>query len=565
MDRKEIQETTIWALFEKGRSYHHRMNVYTDTDVNHRMYNGNQWEGAKLGEVEPVQINFIKPIVKYKCAVIHANLYAINYSSQNHESEAFQQEAKKICDMLNRYASRVWDTQKMDKKLRMLTKDAAINDEGVLYVNFDQSTMMPVCEVIDKNDIYYGNENDMDIQRQPYILIRKRMPVVNAQELAESYGVSAEQLQALIGDNDTLEEAGEAAKQEVDDRVTIVYKMYKRSGTVHFSIASRFVEIAKDKNLGISRYPVAHFVWEEKKGSARGEGEVRQLIPNQLEVNKTLMRRLLTAKQQAYPKTVADKNKIENPNQLSKVGGIIYTQGQTVDDVRKVVGTLPPAQMSPDVKQIQDELVQVTRDLAGAGDSATGQINPETASGRAILAVQQASQAPMTEQKETCKDFIEDFANIQLEYLIAYSEGGINLEQTVPGPDGEDVYQIVKVPQHVLKQLQAAVKIDITPKSVFDKFAQEQTIENLLLKGLFNPQRLNELEAYVEALDDDAVAPKLKLKGIIKRIRQTQQQIAQIEANSQMMLARGNQFVDGDMQSQQAQIAAIMRQLGQTA
>ena len=38
------------------------------------------------------------------------------------------------------------------------------------------------------------------------------MPVVNAQELAESYGVGAEQLQALIGDNDTLEEAGEAAK-----------------------------------------------------------------------------------------------------------------------------------------------------------------------------------------------------------------------------------------------------------------------------------------------------------------------------------------------------------------
>ena len=75
MDRKEIQETTIWALFEKGRSYHHRMNIYTDTDVNHRMYNGNQWAGAKLGEVEPVQINFIKPIVKYKCAVIASALF----------------------------------------------------------------------------------------------------------------------------------------------------------------------------------------------------------------------------------------------------------------------------------------------------------------------------------------------------------------------------------------------------------------------------------------------------------------------------------------------------------
>ena len=92
MDITEIKETPIWALYEKGRNYHRRVGIYVDTDKNYNFYNGNQWAGAKLGEVEPVQINFIKPIVKYKCAVIHANLYAINYSSQNHESEAFQQE-----------------------------------------------------------------------------------------------------------------------------------------------------------------------------------------------------------------------------------------------------------------------------------------------------------------------------------------------------------------------------------------------------------------------------------------------------------------------------------------
>ena len=83
MDLKEIRESPIWLLYEKGRNYHRRVGIYVDTDRNYRMYNGDQWDGANLGGIEPVQKNFIKPIVKYKLSVIHANLYAINYSSQN--------------------------------------------------------------------------------------------------------------------------------------------------------------------------------------------------------------------------------------------------------------------------------------------------------------------------------------------------------------------------------------------------------------------------------------------------------------------------------------------------
>ena len=562
MDIKEIKETPIWTLYEKGRNYHRRVGIYTDTNRNYRFYNGNQWEGAKLGDVEPVQKNFIKPIVKYKVSVIHDNLYAINYSSQNYKNTEFRKAAERYCDLLNGYASRVWEKDKMDFKGRRVTKDSAINDEGIMYVDFDKDKMLPVNEIVKKNDIYYGNENDDDIQAQPYILIRKRMPVSNAIEFALGLGMSESKVPFIIGDTDTFEESGEAAQIELDNMVTIVYKLYKKDGTVRYSVATRWTDIVEDVDTGLSLYPVAHFNWEEKEGSARGEGEVRYLIPNQIEVNRTEVRRVLTVKYQAYPQKVVDVSKISNPQALNTVGGTIRTNGTPVDDVHKIVGTIPPSQMSPDVKELQESLIQMTRDLAGAGDTATGQVNPEAASGRAILAVQQASQAPMTEQKESYKNFIEDIARIWLEYLIVYAEDGVELEEKVTDPNtGEETIQLVNVPQSALKELQAAVKIDITPKGVYDKFAQEQTIENLLINGFFTAQRVSELATYAEVLDDDSVAPKMRILEAIEHIKEEQRKIAMLESQAQMMQQRAMQFLSADPDSQANQIVDAQAQI----
>ena len=564
MNKQDILETSVWRLYQKGQDYHRMTGIYIDTDKNYRMYNGDQWAGAKLGEIEPVQKNFIKPIVKYKQAVIHSNLYAIKFESQNYEDKLFRKNAERFCEMLNGYAARVWERDKMDSKGRQITKDAAINDEGILYVDFDKENMNLVNEVIDKNDIYYANENDADIQSQPYILIRKRMPVSNAVEFAQSKGLSDDKLEMIIGDNDTFDQAGEAAKVEVDNAVTIVYKLYRDGENVHYSVSTRWVDILEDVDLGIKLYPIAHMNWEDKKGSARGEGEVRHLIPNQIEVNKTEMRRLLTVKNEAYPRTVVDTSKIDNVADLDRVGGIIETNGTPVDDVRKVVGTIPPAQMSPDVVKLQEDLINVTRDLAGAGDAATGEVDPESASGRAILAVQQASQAPMTEQRESFKAFIEDVARIWLEYLIAYSDGGIEMQEEVADPaTGETAIQLVKVPQTALRKLQANVKVEITPKGVYDRFAQEQTIENLLIQGFFNIQRLSELKVYTELLDDDSVAPKMKLKEAIEHIENEQRKIAMIQAKAQMMQQNAQRFIMGDPNMQASMITDARAQLAQ--
>ena len=545
MDLKELETTDIWKLYQDMVSYNSQLNVYSDPDKNYRMYNGNQWEGLRIEGIEPVSLNFIKPIVKYKLSVIHQNDYAIVYSAENIEEKEFKDIANKTCELLNRKARKVWEKDRFDKKIRKFTKDAAINDEGIIYVDYDRKNDMPINEVIYKADVGYGNENSDEIQTQQYIIIRQRKPVMDVQKLAKENKVPKEDILNIVGDNDTGDAPGENAKFEIQNNCWLITKMYKKNGTVHFSQATKFVDIIKDEDTGLKLYPMVHMCWEEKIGYSRGEGEVRHLIPNQLEVNKTIMRRVLVAKKTAYPQTVVNTSKVRNPSAINRIGGIIETDAREVDDVRKILNTTQPAQMSTDVDKLQNDLISITRELAGAGDIATGEVNPESASGKAILAVQNASRMPMNEQLETLKDSIDQLAKVWLDMWKTYAENGLQIEYEAKDElTGQTSTQLVKVSAEILDKLEADVKVDITPKSPYDKYAQEVSIENMLKAGYFNAEKLSELEVYVDLLDDDSSMPKQKMEEAIKHIKAVQEQISQINNQAQMLQAQTSQFIN---------------------
>lgn len=544
MDLTEIRETDIWTLYNKSVMYANKKGMYTQVDKNNNFYNGDQWEGLLVEGIEPVQLNFIKPIVNYKTTKITTNLRAINYSAENMEGEEFRLKCKQLCDLLNQRASRVWESDKLDTKIKKLVKMSAINGESIAYVTFDEEKNNPKVEILSLVDVYYGNENDSEIQNQPYIIIKQRKPISEVKKIAEFYGVSKKKLEYIIGDNDNVEEAGTDAKEEVDDKCTLLTKFYKEDGVIKFSKATKYVDIKLDADSGYSLYPIAHMNWEDRIGNARGEGEVRCLIPNQIEVNKTIMRRILTAKNTAYPQKIYNRDKIENPEAINTVGGVIEAHGMEVDDVNKVFATTRPAQMSSDVEKVQNELITTTRELASASETATGQINPEAASGRAILAVQQASEMPLNDQNISLNQFIEDIARIWLDMWKVYnSEKGIELENITTDPrTGEEVMKKEKVNGNVLEKLSAIVKVDVTPKGAFDKYAQEISLENLSKTEQF--MNTSWLEDYVSLLDNDSVMPKIKLQELLKKRKEAQKRIQLIEAKGQMIQEQVQQLMN---------------------
>lgn len=532
MDKSEITElieTPVWETYEKCKRFMELRKIYSDTDLNNRMYNGDQLEGLKVHGIEKIQFNFIKPVVDHKTSRVTSNLFAINFSPDNIDNVEFMETAQKACDLLNKKASKVFDKDMMDKKIKKWTKKAAINDESICYVNYLEENDGFENEIISKNDIMYGDENNDEIQAQPYILIRQRKSVIELQEYAESMGVPKSEIVNIKGDKDTSTAAGLSAKDELDDKCWLITKFYRKNGEVYFSKATQYCTIKEDVSTGVELYPIAHLTWDDEEGNARGVGVVRQLIPNQMETNKTAMRRALVVKNVAYPKSVVNIDAVENKEDVNKLGATIYFKDMGNTRASDVFMTTTPAQMSSDSEKLQSELINYSKDLNNAGDATTGNINPESASGKAILAVQNAQNQPLTDQLIKIKSFIEDIARIWFEYWKVHSNGlTIEVEEVDP-ITGETNYSIQKIPSYIMEALSTSVKVDITPKGAFDKYAQELSWENLFTTGKIT------FDEYVDGLDADSVMPKTKLEAIQSKRQEAQKQISQMQLQASQM------------------------------
>lgn len=530
--------TDAWRDYEKGKMYNKTHNLYTDTEKNYNFYHGNQWEGAKLGDIQPIVFNIIKPIVKYKLGVITQNRYEIVFNPNVYDTVEEGQRLEELCKLLNSHTAKVWELQKADQKVREASKDACINSEGIVHNYFDNEIMI---ELIDKNNVYYGNENDSNIQNQPYIIITYRLPVSQVRKMAREKGVSEDKIELILSDGETLEQAGyRSLSDEVNDMCLVLLKYYrKEDGKVYYTKATKSVEIETDKATDMNLYPVAHFVWEEKKGSSRGIGAVNCIIPNQIEINKIDARRAVAVKIGAFQKLVYNSDLVGNPKALNTVGGAIEIKGGLgIDDVRKAVGYLNPSSMSSDAGNLSAEMKTNTRDLEGAGDVATGNVDPTQASGRAILAVQQASQQPLGEQVENYKTFVEDVARIWFDMWKAYEVKGMSIMYEQKDSEGNIVEEPGIIPYETLQQLEPHIKVDITPRGSYDRYAQELSLENLFMNEKIT------FDEYVESLPADAVMPKATLEKIVAKRKENQERLTQMQMEANELNSAMSQVME---------------------
>lgn len=545
--KEESKCTTTWNLLEIGKNFFRLHNYYEEGRQNYNFFNGNQWDGLikPSGGVEPITLNIVKVIVKFKINVLYMNDYKIEINPDvtlyNKETERISAVAKGLSNFINK----MWEKTQSGKKVRAIIKSACINTEGIIH--FFENENLIDSEEIDKNNIYYGNESEEDIQKQPYILVTHRKTVEEVKKLAKKYReegrnhLTDEEIEQIVSDIDYYEEQGkEFMITEISPMCNIVTK-YKRNedGVVYISMSTKGVDILEEQSTGRKLYPFAHFIWESKKGSARGNSEIQAIKNNQIEINKTATRRAISVLLTSFPKIVADKKYVKNPKALSGAGGIVELYDMRADDVRKVVNYLPASQISPDATNLQNELMTSTRELAGAGDTATGNIDPTEASGKAILAVQNATKEPLNEQLDAFKYFLEDCGKIQCEMIRTNFVDGLTLynqEEHINEMGQANRYDVpFDVTQEELEKIEMNTKIDITPQTPYDRLAREMTLENFFMKDKIT------LEEFVDALSENSSYPKDKLVQMLTRRADKRNKIAQMQQGMEALFGAVNQ------------------------
>lgn len=479
----ESTAASLWNEFEGCEAVHTQMGIDEDTARAYRFYEGEQWYGLESGNEELPVYNFIAPLVKYKTAMVAMNNVCINYSAPSSDERM-----KKLCVSLSGLAGQLWEKLDMDSKCWEAVKASMISGDSYAYFYGAGEA----CQILDKTDVFFADESNPDINSQPYIFLRERVPVSQVRAMAEGCGMSRQEAENIVVDEDD-DDLG-------NDKCTSLLRMALIDGNLHFlRMTKTHIYQPEQVITGLGCYPIAALVTARHRGSSRGLGEVLPLVPNQIEINRNLVRRLMNAKLTAYSRLVYANDRIANPSALTEVGTAIEVDGGGVSSIKDAVNYLTPASMSPDAKTLSDELLDITKQLSGAGDAVLGSIDPTQASGTAIIAVRDQAALTLNEQSAAFKKFAEDIARIWYRLWSVYSEGGLSL------PDGE------KLTKAELELMEPGIRVDISSANPFSKYARERSLENLFTAGHIS------LEEYVEALDDDSSVPKSKLEHIIKK------------------------------------------------
>ena len=528
----EVGYHDIWQKYEKSKHYMDGKNILLKTERNWNFFVGKQWEATKDSEgLEDLpMLNFIKQTVNYKVSSISQHAITAIFSDMNSGNLEFGNDD--VCHRMNNLFDISWQKAKMNRVARKALKHSAVQGDSYVFWYSGDTRKSP--QIVNNTQMRLGDENTVDIQEQPWIIIEERLTKDVVKERAKLQGCTEEELALIMTDSDNDTQLYN--KQEVSNKVTSLVYMEKKKGIVHIARATKNViyeelhPIAQTKNnepigTGLTMYPIVPMIWEEVPNTARGSSEVEHLIPNQLELNKTLARRAISVKMTAFPRVAYDEGMLANPEDLDKVGSALRLTGGNAQAISQMIAYLSPQAQSQDAKLLSDELLEKTKDLSGASDTALGNIDLSRVSGTAATTIRDQQQVPLNDQVTMYQEFVENVALLWFDIWKAYYPDGIEF-------DG------IRVEAEEIENIVPNVRIDIAEDTTLSRMTSQQEISNL-----FNNNKIT-FDEFAEAYPEHASIDKKILLRIAEQRRQAQ--LAQQQAMEQQQLAMGG--MPGDLE-----------------
>ena len=209
--------------------------IYDQSKMNERFFTGDQWHGANVGADKPlVRRNVIKRIGEYKMSAIAAAPIAINYTADGVPTAGMTEETKivkqnlfegnlpqgdieapeisVICSALSDYQRVSAERLKLNAKMEQLLRNAYISGTGIAYTYWDSLTETGLYadanretpikgdiafEILDVENVVFGDPNHDDVQSQPYIIIAVRRQLDEVIREARRNRITAEEIETI--------------------------------------------------------------------------------------------------------------------------------------------------------------------------------------------------------------------------------------------------------------------------------------------------------------------------------------------------------------------------------
>ena len=496
--------TTAWRQYEAGKDYKRRIGLYEAVRRNERFYRGDQWRGVAMEDLPRPVFNMIKRIVDYLICTVASEKYVISYTDENlpfNGRSVSVRAIRRALSLLTDNARYRWERCKMDAMVYGLLLDAAISGDGALMCYWDAEAEGDGVfrgdigvQRIDNVNLFVSDMNCADIQSQDYVMVSGRAGVAALRREAQENGATASQLARIVADGDVEGAAGDHASAELEDggdgKATYLIKFWREDGRVVFEKSVREHVIRKVKT-DMRRYPIAYFNWTPTKNGFHGTAPISGMVPNQQYINRAYAMVMKHMTDTAFSKVVYDKSRI--PEWSNEVGEAIAVVGAA--NVADAVSVIGAGDMQDGYLELIDMAVAATKELAGATETALGNIDPTNTS--AILALKETSRMTLEQVTIALAACVEDLAMIWADMVCAYYAE----ERLVPYL-GRDGVSAARIGISALKQCLVRAKVEFTETARYSDSAAVGILDKLLDGGYISAAQ------YVSHLPDGVLADR---------------------------------------------------------
>ncbi len=499
------------GLGEKG--------MYRQNEINRRFFAGDQWYGAKCGAERPlVRHNVIRRIGDYKLSVVGGSPIAVSFSAEGvpdtielrekaraHKRLAAtgavptlsgEEEIELVMSALSDYFTVTAERVKLDVLRDTVLRNAYCTGTGVLYTYWDERIQTglyaderrtaPItgdiaCEVLDIENVYFGDPTVQNVQEQPFIIIAQRRAVSDLRRMANAYGCREDEIAEIRPDRDEFTPDGEPEGEGKALLLTKFYKEYAADGTYRILAVQvcRGVTVRPAWELGLRCYPLAVFRWDSRHQSVYGDSEITYLIPNQIAINRMQTSSVWGTLMQGMPTLLVNGDVVQQPV-TNDPGQVIRVFG-SAEELHSAMTYVNPPAFSAALDNTLAYLMSNTLSQSGANAAALGDVTPDNTS--AIIAVREAAMMPLQAVRMRFNAFCEDVARLWAEFWVTgYGKRALKIA------DESGVWYLPFDAKRY-RELLINARVDVGNANLWSESQSILTLDNLLQQGVITTEQ----------------------------------------------------------------------------